>query len=255
MTESEWLVCMDLDAMLECLREKAGNRKLRLFAAACCRRIWGLMQDDRSRHAVEIAEQWSDGKATDEERREAAAFAHQAHSDMWAIPHRDSEQLARLNARDAAAWICKDAPYAEITGPGITDCTVTVALSAASAAGIATTPEAGPRQHARCSAILIESIAQVVLLRDTFGPLAFRPLPTIDPELFAWNGGLVRRLAEAAYEERSLPAGTLDPARLAVLADALEEAGCTDAELLAHFRSPGPHYRGCWALDVVLGKE
>jgi hypothetical protein len=49
--------------------------------------------------------------------------------------------------------------------------------------------------------------------------------------------------------------GTLDPARLTVLADALEDAGCTDADLLGHLRSPGPHVRGCWAVDLVLGKE
>ncbi len=70
--------------------------------------------------------------------------------------------------------------------------------------------------------------------------------------LLEWNGGLVPRLAEIAYQERLLPSGHLDPARLAVLSDALEEAGCTDAEILSHLRSRGPHVRGCWALDLVL---
>jgi hypothetical protein len=54
--------------------------------------------------------------------------------------------------------------------------------------------------------------------------------------------------------ERSLPSGELDPARLAVLADALEDAGCTDAELPGHLHSAGPHVRGCRALDLILGK-
>ncbi len=63
-----------------------------------------------------------------------------------------------------------------------------------------------------------------------------------------------RGVAEAAYSERSLPSNQLDAARLAILADALEEAGCLDAELLAHLRSPGAHVRGCWALDLVLGR-
>ena len=58
-----------------------------------------------------------------------------------------------------------------------------------------------------------------------------------------------------AYDERLMPSGELDLGRLAVLSDALEEAGCTSAEILTHLRSPGPHVRGCWALDLILGKS
>jgi hypothetical protein len=63
------------------------------------------------------------------------------------------------------------------------------------------------------------------------------------------------KLAQAVYDERELPSGHLDAARLAVLADMLEEAGCADAHLLGHLRSAGPHVRGCWAVDVLIGKE
>jgi hypothetical protein len=63
------------------------------------------------------------------------------------------------------------------------------------------------------------------------------------------------KLATAIYDERSLPDGALDALRLRILADALEEAGCADADLLGHLRSPGPHVRGCWPLDVLLGRE
>src|SRR5262249_31573220 len=79
-------------------------------------------------------------------------------------------------------------------------------------------------------------------------PAAWRPPPAGGP-------ADVAALARAAYEGRLLPAGVLEPACLAVLADALEDAGCADAELLGHLRSPGPHVRGCWALDAVLGKR
>jgi hypothetical protein len=71
----------------------------------------------------------------------------------------------------------------------------------------------------------------------------------------AWRTPTVTALATAAYEERSLPAGTLDADRLAVLADALEDAGCTDERMLVHLREPSPHVRGCWAIDLLLGKE
>jgi hypothetical protein len=94
--------------------------------------------------------------------------------------------------------------------------------------------------------------AQADLLRCLIGHPC-RPLPVLPPSLLDWSGGLVRKLAEAAYEERLLPSGELDSARLAVLADALEEAGCTDSEILGHLRGPGPHTRGCWAVDAVLG--
>src|SRR5262249_39156635 len=97
------------------------------------------------------------------------------------------------------------------------------------------------------------SAAQAALLRDLFGPLPFREVG-IDSSVLHWNGGAVVQLAQAAYEERILPEGHLDPARLAVLADALEESGCATPETLLHLRGPGPHVRGCFVLDALLGR-
>ena len=87
------------------------------------------------------------------------------------------------------------------------------------------------------------------LLRDVVGNPFRRVVPS--PAWLAWNEATVVRLAQAAYEERHMPEGTLDNGRLAVLADALEEAGCTDADILNHLRGPGPHVRGCWVVDLV----
>jgi hypothetical protein len=89
---------------------------------------------------------------------------------------------------------------------------------------------------------------------DVFGNI-FRPQPPIPHSVLGWSDGTVPRLARSAYEERQLPSGHLDQGHLAVLADALEEAGCTEAVLMAHLRSPGPHVRGCWAVDLVLSRE
>ena len=89
-------------------------------------------------------------------------------------------------------------------------------------------------------------VSRARLLLEVFGnPFRSR---RFDPAWAAWEEGTVVRLAEATYDDRAFE-------RLSVLSDALEEAGCTDAELLSHLRSPGPHERGCWALDLVLGKE
>jgi hypothetical protein len=85
------------------------------------------------------------------------------------------------------------------------------------------------------------------LLRDLFGPLPFRPV-AVDPAWLAWNGGTIPALARAVYDEHAFD-------RLPVLADALEEAGSASPDLLDHLRGPGPHVRGCWAVDLILGKS
>jgi hypothetical protein len=82
------------------------------------------------------------------------------------------------------------------------------------------------------------------LLRDLFGN-PFRPAPRFDIGWLAWNGGTAAKVARGLYEGRAFD-------RLPLLADALEDAGCADADLLGHLRGPGPHVRGCWAVDSLL---
>jgi hypothetical protein len=96
--------------------------------------------------------------------------------------------------------------------------------------------------------------AHAAFLRDIFGPLPFRSV-SLDPAVLSWNDATVVRIARAAYDERDMPSGLLDNVRLAVLADALEEAGCRDQEILSHCRSGGEHVRGCWVVDLLLGRS
>src|SRR5262249_37713894 len=119
------------------------------------------------------------------------------------------------------------------------------AVNAACAVGHALSSQ-GASENEVAGATHTEFAAQTALVRDLFGN-PFRPAQA-DPAWLAWNGGTVPKLAEAVYPERAFD-------RLPVLADALEEAGCCDAELLSHLRSPGPHVRGCWAVDLLIGKE
>jgi hypothetical protein len=107
-----------------------------------------------------------------------------------------------------------------------------------------------PCDYAWDAAIAGGGAAQANLLRDIIGN-PFHPV-SINPASLTPT---VSNFAAAAYEERELPKGHLDAALLGVLADALEDAGCDNAELLGHLRGPGRHVRGCWALDVLLGKE
>jgi hypothetical protein len=95
-----------------------------------------------------------------------------------------------------------------------------------------------------------ETTEQVGIIRDVFGN-PFRPV-TLE---LAWRTSTVTSLVQMAYEERILPGGELDKQHLAVLGDALEEAGCTERAILDHLRVPGPHVRGCWAVDLLLSKE
>jgi hypothetical protein len=89
--------------------------------------------------------------------------------------------------------------------------------------------------------------AQCHTLRELLGPLPVRAV-VVSPWLLAWQDGTVARLAESIYQEQAFD-------RFPILADALEDAGCTESDILEHLRDPGPHVRGCWALDPLVGRE
>jgi hypothetical protein len=91
-----------------------------------------------------------------------------------------------------------------------------------------------------------EQAHQAAILRDLFGnPL----IPQVCSQAWSsWRSGMIPQLAQAIYTDRAFD-------RLPLLADALEDAGCTDAAILEHCRGPGPHVRGCWVVDLLLCKE
>jgi hypothetical protein len=201
----------------------ASERKLRLFCCACFRRVWYALTNQRARKAVEVAVRYADDVADDVEREAALA---------------ETASVGRFGVA-AVKW----AVVASARTGAMMDVDV-AGQTAACPSGQGYDPDRWEAEwHGQCD-----------LLRDLFGPLLFRPVRT-DPAWLTWNGRTVRKLAEAAYAERSLPAGTLDSQRLAVLADALEDAGCTGSDLLGHLREPGPHVRGCFTLDLLLGKQ
>jgi hypothetical protein len=97
-----------------------------------------------------------------------------------------------------------------------------------------------------------ERRGQSDLLRCIFGFLPNRPV-ALDPKMLTWHNQTIPKLAESIYQDRDLLSGHLK--NLPILADVLEDAGCTDPDLLGHFRRPGVHVRGCWVLDLLLRKE
>jgi hypothetical protein len=246
MTEHEWLACRDPRPMLLFLRGKVSDRKLRLFGCACCRRVWPLLIDERSRRAVEIAEQYVDGLATLPELTAAhdkAKIAYNDGSDAFygfrtdiMRPHSVAPHGAALHAADPSGGLW-------------------IAAAADSAAYSVFKPNSFPHDEEEANAAVApERAAQAVLLRDILGRLPFCPRPSLDLFSITSAGGTLRLLAQSAYDGHQLPEGTLAPDLLAVLADALEEAGCRDQSVLDHLRSPGTHVRGCWPLDLILGR-
>jgi hypothetical protein len=204
LTRAEWLASSDLGLLLEFLGGEVSDRKLRLFAVACCRRVLDLLPDGRSRRAVDTFERYADGQAGPEELRAALRAA-------WDV------------GENAASYLATEESF----------------LVAFKAAADRAAGGDGRESTGRWAA---ERAAQCDLLRDVCNP--FRT-GSAGPSWLTWNGAVVGQLAAALYEGRRFD-------DLPVLGDALEEAGCADAEILDHCRGPGPHVRGCWLIDLIL---
>jgi hypothetical protein len=241
MDEAEWLACDEPRELLAALRGKASDRKLRLFACACCRRVWHLMQGP-SRHKVAAAERQADGLPAPEESDPVGDTAGPAEAAQ-------TNEAADSIASDVSTWAGRRLLAFVRTEEDAVEVADRVADGARAAVWNAIDPDADPDRKEREAADIAECRWQAHLLRDLLGN-PFRPT-VLEP---SWLTPIVAALARAAYDERST-AGTLDPSHLAVLADALEDTGCTDAELLGHLRGPGPHVLGCWTLDLLLAKR
>jgi len=220
MTEAEWLVATEPESMVQALRSVVGSwRKFRLFAVACCKRmVQTVPVPEGSLRAVELAERYADGNTS-------SLAVHVP----WE-PCSSAAWHACLNCLET------DDPVE------LADC-----ASGNSSWAVAESGQVPPHHNARGpvfkARLAAEQTVQASLVCCIFGnpfrPVAFAP---------SWRSETAVSLAAGIYEER-----TFD--RLPILADALEEAGCDNADVLNHLRGPGPHARGCWVVDGVLGKE
>ena len=250
MTESEWLNATDPRKMLGFLRGKASGRKLRLYACACCHRIGHLFKDDRSRHAVAFAERYANvGLRGRRNRRiiwrEAAAALQAAIAASRTC--NDSTQyglsMIDVDATHAAQRIVEGDDWGSVIASS------QAAADAAAWARMTSAPTRGEGDYldswTACRRAEYEQ--QAALLRDIIGRLPFRTMD-LDPRWLTWQNSTIPKLAQTIYDDRAFN-------RLPILADAVEEAGCSDADLLGHLRGPVPHVRGCWAVDLILGRE
>jgi hypothetical protein len=198
-------------------RTKVGRRKLRLFACGCCRVAWDILPDDRLREAVSTAERFADGQASKDELAAARAAIATMTYDSGPFGRAPSGVRVAIDMAVAA--------------------TDTQAYSAAFSMTATQSPLGGRMKSAAAEMYLCE------LIRCVFGN-PFRPVAVER----AWRTSTVVDRARGIYEERAFD-------RLPILADALQDAGCESPEVLGHCRGGGPHVRGCWVVDLVLGKS
>jgi hypothetical protein len=216
--------------MLRFLGARAIERKFRLFACGCVRQVWHLLESQESRRAVEAAERYADGLVGPGELR----IAWHAALD-WARDHAqepvqgtataaaaaaarpDAEQAARMAAW-AAAWVVGYLP--------------------------AETPERTRKAAARSARFTARS-RQADLLRCIFGN-PFHPV-LVDPGWLSWGNGIPVATARQMYDEGNWGG-------LPMLGDLLRKAGCGDPHLLTHCHQLGPHARGCFLVDALLGR-
>jgi hypothetical protein len=230
MTEAEWLVCENPLRMLRAISDSIRERQARLFGCACCRHIWGLLPDE-SKMALEISERSADGLAT---RKECDLAFKQA------------EAVALARGRpwqpDALTYAMASVPGARAaTAVNATSAADTAASAAASAAGDTVQDDEYDSTFDRT--LLLEHANQARLIHDIFGN-PFRPV-SLDS---LWLTFDVQALAKGIYDERAFD-------RMPILADALQDAGCDNTDVLNHCRDTNQvHVRGCWVLDLLLGK-
>ena len=245
MTEEEWLTAKSPEPMTYFLFTRGSNtRKLRLFACACCRAAWEYLLEDHLRDAVLAAEACLDGhispvqmrehvltvKRSRKKRDKAVAMVYDTirdpHHELYGHGYGAADKAARLIASSVA-------PNLSPTAQTFYDGTRWVTESIPANADRLRWDEQYTSQH-RTFADYLRCI-----FGNPFRPVAFDP---------RWRTETVSALATGIYADRAFD-------RLPVLADALEEAGCDAADALAHCRGPGPHARGCWVVDLALGKE
>lgn len=262
MTDEEWRACTDPEEMVRFLlgenhgrwwqmvawfgrqeisrNPQPSRRKLRLFACACCRPLLNLLRDRRSRDALEIAEQFADGQVKEQDLHFARANAWFVVEGLQPTAAEQANAALGMGSMTGQVWPWAARAAAEVTHPDA----VQAAQATQAAVEHASIEWATYRDNIREIAAGTGAAKRAELLRDIFGPRPFRP-GMLDPSCLTPT---VVALAQAIYTDRAFD-------RLPVLADVLEEAGCTNQEILQHCRGTGPHVKGCWVVDLVLRKS
>lgn len=255
MIEAGWLACRDYKQMLAQLRRLyranvllalfrrketvVSGRKLRLLACAYCRDFFHLYANDRIRHIVDLAEQYADGRLA---KRDLAAFV-----DSMIQTER---VLSRWKKVRGSFVIEEDDPLEEAHEHATTTWDETAVWTASpnvfeslhEITWIHALEYSAIHAEAGVTVTHVPGLYSCNLIREIF-PNPYRPVELSPSNLH--SDKTIASIARCIYEERQFN-------DLPILADALEEAGCTDQRILSHCRLPAKHFRGCWVVDLVL---
>lgn len=238
MTESEWLRGENPAPLMDFIAHQVSARKVRLILTACCSRMLDGTPPERRlfrgyyagsfhqlEHALATVERFADGLVGADELLAARRDAHDAEYVPASVDYGGETELFReVAAVEAAAADDPDPAWVILhCGRAIESRPVPV-------------PNGGAARRAE------EERWQAAIVREVVGNPFCRVI--LDRR---WQSETAVTLAAGIYVEKAFD-------RLPILADALEEAGCDDADILSHCRNPGPHVRGCWVVDLILGK-
>ena len=230
MTEEKWLTSVDPDPLLNYIRGRASNRQLRHMMVEFVREITlELVHRKHPNPILAILDLFATGSL------------HRREIDIEHLPFDKASQIFIMCGWPWRNFDGESVLYNDLVSAVLWEfdfwlkyARVESSRRAISAILAATDENSHVRRRAR---------AMCRAIRDIFGN-PFRPV-VADP---TWLTPTAQSIAAAIYQDR-----TFD--RLPILADALEEAGCTHAVVLLHCRTPGEHVRGCWVVDLVLGKS
>lgn len=217
-----------IDTLLRHITALATPRQLRLFAVACCRLVWDRLSDPASRAAVEVAEQFADGLASEADLDAVRRPAYLVRDETGLA--KLAADVAKRHARDAALMV------SSLIASAAPDIALADGLLPVLLDVFENTPCQGMQRPGQYFTVTDR--------QSDFAGQDFRGTTFADH----WRTGTVRAIAEAMYASR-------DFTGMPILADALEESGCADADILEHCRSSRPHFRGCWVVDGLRGES
>jgi hypothetical protein len=239
LSEGFWLASSDPGEILYHVRNCASPRKLRLYCVACCRALLGpWLGRDWCGPGLDVAQRYAEGLAADEQREQHRRRAEEAHNYLADLDRTQFHIARRGEMLAASAVMLALAPDGDESFATACRCSRDSAAAPAHLA-FRNLPTTCDEQERNADAVQCE------LARELFGN-PFRPVK-IDPTWLVVNDGAAAGLARTIYQEQRF-------GEMSILADALEEAGCTDEAILAHCRSGAGHVLGCWLLDALLGQ-